>query len=290
MLRSVLDRVLDGQRKRALKAKLNKAKLAVINRLYAYDAEAMKASLRAAGIVETDTLLVHANFEPTSGFRGSPADLVEALVGLVGEKGNLLMVSIPFRGSAYEYLEQGKVFNAKKTMSMMGLVTEMFRRREGTLRSVHPTHPVLAYGRDAERLVEGHERSRYPCGPGTPFDKFREMHGKILFYDVGFGAITFFHHVEELLADRVPFDIYADRLFTVKALDLAGREHTIETHVFNPELKRAADKLEATMTRDGRIRAGRVGNSRYLLVTADDVVASHTAMVEAGDHPYHLSG
>lgn len=289
MLRNALNRVLDGRRKRALKAKLNKAKLGVINRLFRYDAEALRASLRKAGIVETDTLLVHANFEPTSGFQGTPLDLVNALVDLVGEKGNLLMVSIPFRGSAYDYLEQDKVFNVKKTMSMMGLVTEMFRRRPGTLRSVHPTHAVLAVGKDAEELVAGHEDCLQPCGRGTPYDKFRKLHGKILFFDVGFGAITFFHHVEDLLQDRVPFDIYDERRFTVRAVDADGNERTIETVTFNPSLKRAAEKLEAVMAREGKIRKGRVGNSRWLLVSADDVVASHTAMVEAGDYPYNLS-
>lgn len=289
MLRAMIDKVLDGRRKRALKAKMNKLKAGVINRIFRYDAAKLKASLARAGVTESDTLLVHANFEPMSGFQGTPLDLVNALAETVGERGNLLMVSIPFRGSAYDYLEEGKVFNVRKTMSMMGLVTEMFRRRPGTLRSLHPTHPVLAFGKDAERLVADHERCLYPCGDGSPFDKFRRMHGKILFYDVGFGAITFFHHVEDLLKNDVPFDIYEERKFSVRALDADGGERTIETFVFARALKRDAARLEAEMVRRGKLRRGRVGNSRYILVDADDVVAVHTDMVKAGDYPYDLS-
>ncbi|HKJ03390.1 MAG TPA: AAC(3) family N-acetyltransferase [Longimicrobiales bacterium] len=286
MLRQVVNRVLDGRQKRALKAKINKVKQRVVNTLFRYDAERLKKSLSELGIRETDTVLVHANFEPDSGFQGTPLDLVDALAELVGNKGNLLMVSIPFRGSAYEYLEKDKVFNARKTMSMMGLVTEMFRRRPGTLRSLHPTHPVLAFGKDAEWLVAGHEDCLYACGAGSPFDKFRSLHGKILFFDVGFGAITFFHHVEDLLKDRVPFEIYHERRFSVKAIDADGQERVIESYVFNPALTRDAGKLETEMLRQGKIRKARIGNSRCLLVTADDVVACHTAMVEAGDFPY----
>ena len=289
MLGALLDRVMDAKQKRALKAKINKARVRLIRTFYSYDAEDLKRALRSAGITETDTLLVHSNFEADSGFQGTPADVVEALCELVGEKGNLLMVSIPFRGSGYDYLEKGKPFKVLKTMSMMGLITEMFRRREGTLRSVHPTHPVLAIGKDAEWLVEGHERCRYPCGPDSPFDKFRSLHGKILFYDVSFGAITFFHHVEDLLKDRVPFPVYAEKEFSIQAIDAHGNEHTVRTVTFEPGLTRSAAKLEAAMEEKGLIRHGRVGNSRYLLVDADDVVECHTAMVDAGNYPYDLS-
>lgn len=288
MLRKVVNRVLDGRQKRALKAKINKAKQRVVNALFSYDGEQLKASLSQAGIVETDTVLVHVNFEPNSGFQGTPLDLVDAMADLVGEKGNLMMVSIPFQGSAYEYLEKGKVFNVGKTMSMMGLVTEMFRRRSGTRRSLHPTHPVLAFGKDAEWLVAGHEDCVYPCGEGSPFDKFRSLGGKILFFDVGFGAITFFHCVEDLLKDRLPFEVYDERVFSVKAIDADGGERVIETYVFSPALKRDAGRLEGEMLRRGKIKKARVGNSRYLLVTAEDVVDCFAAMVESGDFPYEV--
>jgi len=43
------------------------------------------------------------------------------------------------------------------------------------------------------------------------------------------------------------------------------------------------------MLRRGRIRRGRVGNSRMLLVTAADVVACQTDMVKARNYPYDVS-
>jgi aminoglycoside 3-N-acetyltransferase len=198
------------------------------------------------------------------------------------------MVSLPFRGTAYDYLALGKRFNVKKTLSMMGLVTEMFRRRDGTLRSLHPTHPVLAYGKDAEWLVADHESCLYPCGPGSPFEKFRQLKGKLLFFDVSFGSITFFHFVEDLLKERLPFPVYADRLFSVAAIDAKGENRTIQTYAFNNDVRRMAEKLEAEMSRQGKIRHGRVGNSHFCLVTAEDVVACFTAMVESGNLPYEL--
>ena len=288
MLRALVTKYLSGRQKRTLKTKLNQAKQRLVTTLYAYDADDLKAALRRIGITETDTLLVHSNFDPLSGFKGSPADVVNALADLVGTRGNLLMVSIPFRGSAYDYLAQNKVFDIRKTMSMMGLITEMFRRRPGTQRSLHPTHPVLVLGKDAEWLVAGHELSRYPCGPDTPFDKFRQLNGKILFFDVGFEAITFFHYVEHLTMGDLPFPVYDERVFEAAVVDGAGAKHTVPTQAYSKGYPRSAQKLEQEMLGAGKIRKGRVGNSRFLLVTAEDVVASQTAMVKAGRYPYNV--
>jgi aminoglycoside 3-N-acetyltransferase len=159
MMQKTIGLLLGERRKRALKAAINSWKARLVNALFRYDGEQLKAVLGKMGVVETDTLLVHANFEPDSGFQGTPADLVNVFVDLLGSKGNLMMVSIPFRGSAYDYLMQNKTFHVKKTVSMMGLVTEMFRRRRGTARSLHPTHPVLACGKNSEWITAGHEAS-----------------------------------------------------------------------------------------------------------------------------------
>jgi aminoglycoside 3-N-acetyltransferase len=287
-MRQTLSRFIDDRQKRALKARINEARRRFVQTFLSYDAARLHERLRSMGIAETDTVLVHINFEADSGFRGSPLDLANALADYLGRRGNLLMVSLPFRGSAYDYLAQGKPFNARKTMSMMGLVTEMFRRREGTLRSLHPTHPVLAVGKDAAWITADHDRCLYPCGPGSPFEKFRTLGGKILFYDVGFEAITFFHYVEHLHKDRLPFPVYDERLFSIEAIDATGQSRTVRTYAFNKAVPRRADKLAAEVERQGKLTRYRVGNSRLLLTTAEDVVTCQTAMVEAGNYPYDL--
>jgi aminoglycoside 3-N-acetyltransferase len=287
MLKQLVARCLNDRQKRAVKSKINEAKQRFVRALRSYDAAKLKVRLRSLGITETDALLVHSNFEANSGFLGTPLDLVNALVDLVAE-GNLLMVSIPFRGSAYDYLAQNKVFNVRKTMSMMGMVTELFRRRNGTVRSLHPTHPVLAFGKDASWLIADHELCRFACGRGSPFEKLRTLNGKILFFDVGFEAITFFHYVEDLLKDQLPFSVYDDRLFKVTVVDEKGQSEIVEMQAFSKALRRRADKLGAEMERQGKIRRGTIGNSSMLLVTVKDVVDSFTAMVETGNLPYEL--
>lgn len=288
VFRRAITAVLGDRQKRALKTKLSQAKQRAVRRWLSYDARQLHGALRKLGLKESDTILVHANFDPHSGFTGTPLDLADALAGFVGNTGTLLMVSIPFRGSAYDYLALNKTFDVRKTLSMMGLVTEMFRRRAGTLRSLHPTHPVLASGKDAAWLTADHDRCLHPCGPGSPFEKFAQLGGKILFFDVGFGAITFFHHVEHLLQDQLPFPVYDGRLFEVTVVDAAGEKRTVKTYAYSKTVPRNAEKLEREMTRRGAVRRGRVGNSRMLLVSAADVLACQSGMVKAGNFPYDV--
>ena len=114
------------------------------------------------------------------------------------------------------------------------------------------------------------------------------LKGKILFFDVGFGAITFFHHVEHLLKDDVPFKVYDDRVFEVSLVDAKGEKRTMRTQAYSKEPRRSAEKLETEMLRRGKIKKGRVGNSRILLMTAEDVVVCQTEMTKAGNAPYDV--
>lgn len=282
MLRNLVSAFATEKQKRFLRRSVNAARSSWASVFFRYDAPALVAALRGMGVVATDTLLVHANFRTDSGFRGTPNDVVSALIDVVGERGNLMMVSQPFRGYAYDYLLRGKPFNVDKTVSMMGLITEMFRRRPGTRRSLHPTHPVLVFGRDAAALVAGHEDCLFPCGTGTPFAKLQELNGKILFYDVGTGANTFFHHVEDCIKEKLGFPLYDERLFEVPVIDAQGRPRVVRTYTFAKGATRHTDRLEAEMDRENKLLRGKVGNSSLVLVNTRDVYDVMTQMVEAG--------
>jgi len=288
MVRALLKKLVSEDNKKTIKSNYGKIKSGIVKSFFSYDVDCLRRHLIRIGIAETDTLLVHANFNPDNGFRGDPMDIVNVLVDRVGKNGNLMMVSIPFRGSAYDYLMAKKPFRVNKTMSMMGLLTESFRRKEGVQRSFHPTHPVLVFGKDSRWLVEGHENCLYPCGAGTPFEKFRKMNGKIMFFDVGFGAITFFHHVEDLYKDKIPVPVYHDEIITAFAYDRENQPREIRTYAFNKNLHRRADKLEQEMWKNGLIRKSRIGNSRILLVGAEDVVRCQGSMIDAKNYPYDL--
>ena len=164
-----------------LKARLLRVRDLWVRVFRSYGEKELLAALRAIGVVRGDALMLHSAFGRSHGFRGSIEQLTDVFIDAVGPDGHLLMVSLPYRTSSFAYLNKLKVFDVRKTPSMMGLVSEMFRLRPDVLRSLHPTHPVLVWGSRAEAFIEGHPVCRYPAGPGSPFDRLAGANGLVVF-------------------------------------------------------------------------------------------------------------
>ena len=85
-----------------------------------------------------------------------------------------------------------------RTPSQVGLLTEVFRRSEGVIRSLHPTHSIAAWGKHSEELLAEHHLGT-AFGDKSPVYKMQKYNGLV----VGIGVIpqrcfTLYHVVEEL--------------------------------------------------------------------------------------------
>lgn len=282
MLRVSFDRFLTARQKRRIREALRIAEKSLADVLFRHGPAELQNGLSRLGIRRGDTILVHSAFRRATGFRGSPQDVIACLLSAVGEEGNLLMVSLPYETSSYEHLRHDPLFDLRRTPSRMGIVSEVFRRREGVRRSLHPTHPVLALGKDAEWLVRDHEKCGTPCGAGTPFAKLREIGGKVLFFDVPFGNFTFIHHIEDLLEASLPFPLYRDESFPGRVLDQDGQPLVVPTRVFSQRAvsTRRPEVLERHLRDKGLLLRGRVGRTRLMVVGCED--AARVALEMAG--------
>lgn len=235
--------------------------------------------------------MLHSAFGSQYGFLGSPDDLADAFIAAVGPAGHLLMVSLPYRSSALDYLQRSRQFDVRKTPSMMGLVSEYFRRRAGVVRSLHPTHPILVLGPKADWFVADHPDCLHPCGPNTPFDRVFQANGKAVFLNVPLATFTFFHYLEHLVAPYLPFSVYTDTLFDVPVIDAQGNTRMVRTHVYteNTIRRRRFPILEEELRRRGHVRSARIGASRLLAVDVRDAVETVLAMHRAGRYFYDMS-
>ncbi len=274
-----------------LKARLLDARARWVQAFRSYDQPELRAALDALGVRSGDSVMLHSAFGRDHGFRGSIEQLTDAFIDTLGPDGHLLMVSLPYRTSSLQYLQKLKQFDVRKTPSMMGLVSEFFRRRPGVLRSVHPTHPVLVHGPRAGWFVDDHRDCLYPCGPGSPFDKLLQADGQVVFFNVAFDTFTFFHHLEHLVSPQLPFALYTTEPFHVPVIDGQGVAGTVTTYVFSPEAiaRRRFPKLEAALRQRGLIREQRVGNSRLQAIRVRDAVDCVMAMTRNGEFFYDLA-
>jgi aminoglycoside 3-N-acetyltransferase len=229
--------------------------------LWAYGPDKLIRQLRQIGVTEGSTLVVHSSWLPHNGFRGKPADLVKALKAAVGESGLLVMTSLPYQNmSSAQWLASGKPMNVRRSPSMMGLVSEVFRRSEGVRRSLSATHPLLAWGRDAERFVEGHENTDRPFGAGSPFARILERDAIVLGFDAPFSTFTFHMYVEDQFADRLPVPLYEPELHSGKVIDYAGTERAEHPRALGPRQPPPAPRPDRRQARaERRPGAGQAG-------------------------------
>jgi aminoglycoside 3-N-acetyltransferase len=290
MLRYLFSRLNSSQKAR-LKALYLARKRFLIERFLSYGSLELETLLRVIGVANGDTVMLHSSFGAMSGFRGSPKELTDAFLRTVGPNGNLLMVSLPYSSSTYEYLQKLKTFDVRNTPSHMGIISESFRRRKDVLRSFHPTHPVLAFGQEAEWLVADHDKCLYPCGPGSPFEKFSQLGGKVVFFNVPFLTMTLFHYLEHLVERILPFPLYLSETFEVPSVDSAGKKAVIRTRVFSPEAVRRRRPLTLMKELDKQhlVRRKRLGNTRVMCIGAADAIASTEQMAREGKLFYDVT-
>ena len=230
-------------------------------------------ALRECGLGEGDSCFMQASMSAFGSFERGPDTVVEALEQVLGPEGFTAMPAYPLSGPAIEYLAQDPVFDVRSTPSRMGSISEAFRRRAGTRRSIHPTHSTCARGPGADEVVAGHESADTPFGAGTPFPRIVERGALQLLFGCGTRAVTMYHSFECTRRPPFPLDVFADRRFEARCMDWEGRELRVETLVHNPALHPGRIDSNPRLQRrfrqgilEGGGRAVRLGHGEILAI------------------------
>jgi len=107
---------------------------------------------------------------------------------------------------SFSYFDN-RYWDVKKTKSEMGALSEYFRKLNGALRTIHPFHSIVAYGKYVKEFKGCNSLSSF--GKNSPFEKLVELNAYNLSLGTEFiGGGTFFHHTEEVC--RVPYRHYKE--------------------------------------------------------------------------------
>lgn len=153
--------------------------------------EIMK-QLGAMGIPSDATLMVHSSMRSVGEIEGGAETLLDCLCELVCD-GLLVMPTHTWD----TVNDQDPVFDPASTPSCTGILGSLLLRREGTVRSLHPTHSVAAWGRDAKSFVDGEHLAETPCPRDGCMGKLLDRGGLVLFIGCPLSKNTFLHGVEE---------------------------------------------------------------------------------------------
>lgn len=155
-----------------------------------------------------DILMIHSSYDALLPmYRGNPRELVEGLLRFCGKDRTLAMPAFVLGGKLYDKKAyfSSRPFDCRKTPSEMGLLTEVFRRTQGVVRSLHPTHSVCAIGPLARTLTATHHLSGTRTGRGTPFDVMAQKRTVILGLGVEYyRCLAQTHTAEDILGGAFP--------------------------------------------------------------------------------------
>jgi aminoglycoside 3-N-acetyltransferase len=165
--------------------------------------EQLIGDLRCLGVVEGDHLGVGLSFKSIGTVVSGPDALIDALLEAVGPEGTIMMPTDTSSFPIHKAKAMDYIFDHRITSGNTGIVPEVFRKREGAIRSRHPTSSVAAMGRLASRLTEGHDEK---SSAYSPYSRLAESKGKILCIGIGDNMVGFRHEAQFLagLLDIVP--------------------------------------------------------------------------------------
>ena len=212
--------------------------------------ELMCNDLRKLGIKAGDTVLVHSSLRSLGPLPGRAETAIGALLEVLGEDGTLLFPALSHRTVNAE----NPCFDQLNSPCCVGGLPEYFRTRNGTLRSIHPTHSMSGIGKNVQWLFKDHQLDGTSCGENSPFRRLREVGNWILFIGCGIAPNTSMHALEELFDPPYLHGVTVD--YNIITADGARSRMTVRRHSFAGYAQvyaRMAYLLPATELRYGNV-------------------------------------
>ena len=157
------------------------------------------------GINQGDMVLIHSSYKSLGEVEGGAETVIQGFVDAVGPDGTVIFPTFC----------QKDFYNSYKTWHMdkdsdVGYLTNYFRKREGSLRSDHPTHSVAACGNKAQWLTKthGHTHKRFgdmgdtPFSADSPWEKIYNENAKVIGLGVSALSFTVRHYAEYVFIEE----------------------------------------------------------------------------------------
>ena len=125
-----------------------------------YTKEQLKKQLENMGLTGNETILIHSSMKSIGEVAGGADTVLDAWIEYFGH-GLLLLPTHTWKNINSD----SPVYNPKETPSCVGLLTNMFLKRDGVIRSLHPTHSMAGIGKKAAEYLAGEENNNTPCTP-----------------------------------------------------------------------------------------------------------------------------
>ena len=222
----IIERFVKPETFRHLKKKYLKIKYLFIKKID--ENEFRNILIKRLNVKKNSVVFVHSSIDSLN-LSFSFYKVLTILLEVVGEEGTIVFPCWHFNYRAEEYLNKNKIFDVKKSPTVMGILPEIARHFKNAKRSLHPTNSVVAVGKHANELVKDHHKSIYPDDENSPFYKIINYDGIIIGLGVSTNHLSFVHCVEDVLKDKFPIKTRTDKVYKGIVIDYTGKEQIVRT-------------------------------------------------------------
>jgi aminoglycoside 3-N-acetyltransferase len=251
-------------------------------------ADDLAEALARAGVTPGATVMAHISMNELAlaAPEVNALALIRMLEGLLTPTGTLLLLTSPFSGLEASYLATRPSFDVRRTPSRMGLATELLRRMPGTIRSLHPTHPVAARGAHAAELLATHHEGE-TFAESSPFCLMRAYDGVVIGIGLGVRRAFTITHCGEYLHPRAREYAFSPTPSVVSVTD-GERTMDYSFHPLQPGLDRQGRTCERVLRARGVLKYERHAGMLVASSSADAFIEETRRLISEGS--YYGSG
>ena len=238
------------------------------------EATAFLPLLERFGVPGNGILVVHSAIKTLSHRGFQAAAIIEALLDHLCN-GHLFMPTMTWRTVTPEHPE----WDEMATPSHTGVLSEIFRTRYATARSIHPTHSAAGWGPAAKLLCSRHHIGDTPVSANSPYGLMRDYETYVLMIGLGLEACTAIHLPEE----QIEPDLYvrpAETAMVYSCRDRQGSVHRVLARR-HWRLERDFNRFNAPLAAHGKLEQGTIEGCPYTIVAMRDLIREvFAAMIE----------
>ena len=238
--------------------------------------------LESFGIRHDDVVTMHCSLREIGPIEGGADGLIDALKEYL-HAGILL---IPTHTWANVNADN-PYFDVRSTVPCIGTMSKVAAFRKDAVRSLHPTHSMAAFGKNARDYIQGEETAQTPAPLGGALNRLYEMNGKVLLVGVGHERNTYLHAVDERIG-------VANRLsaagFSIEITDWDGHVHRVDdfhphaTEGINVWLSEYYRNYKHALDVKGAVQYGWLGNALTYCCDCRKMTATVIKIWQHADH------
>lgn len=238
--------------------------------------------LKNAGIKNNDKVTIHCSLRSIGQIENGADGLIDAFTQYLYD--GLFIVPTHTWDSVNK---ENPYFDVKKTEPCIGILSKIAAFRKDAVRSLHPTHSVAVFGKNATEFIRGEENMASPAPVGSCLSRLYEENGKILLVGVGHERNTYLHSVDERL--NIPNRLNPET-FEITIKDYDGNLiksppfHTHYTSTINTCVSDFYPNYKDAFEYEGAVTYSKLGNATVYCCDARKMTDVVKKLWEKSDH------